>query len=118
MAGGSQFAATAQLLQQAPAEFAAFYDDPVLHPPSGAEPAGEFRQRVANVFEGLLSDYAGQRVLVIAHAGVMRAVISQLLDTPLRNMFRIKVENAARVRILTEGRAQLVLRRSLNRRRY
>jgi alpha-ribazole phosphatase len=77
-----------------------FYADPVTHKPQGAEPVAQFRERIAAQFERLLADYAGQRVLVVCHAGVMRAVISLLLQSPLETLYRMHISNAMRMTVV------------------
>lgn len=80
-----------------------FYADPVTHRPEGAEPLDRFRQRVGLALDEALDRYAGRHVLIVAHAGVMRAAISWLLDTPLQTMYRIEIPNAALLRITAGG---------------
>ena len=83
------------MLRQA---FERFYQDPVRYPPAGAEPVEKLRRRVGAVFDRLTSEHADKQVLVVAHAGVMRAVISHVLDVPLQSIYRITINNAARLR--------------------
>lgn len=52
----------------------------------GFEPSYQFRQRVAQAMDGILAHHAGQRVVVVTHAGVINAYLSTLLDIP-RDMF-------------------------------
>jgi len=69
-----------ELEQRSPGQVARFYTDPIAHRPAGAEPLDEFVARVTAGFEQLLADYAGQSVLVIAHAGVIRAILANVLN--------------------------------------
>jgi broad specificity phosphatase PhoE len=49
-------------------------------------------------------------LLIVTHAGVMRAIITHVLGAPLHAMYRIQVANAARVRIgLEEERPATVV---------
>ena len=90
--------------------FERFYQDPVRYPPAGAEPVGQLRQRVGAVFDRLISEHADKQVLVVAHAGVMRAVISHVLDVPLQSIYRITINNAARLRFELGSTIRLSMR--------
>ncbi len=80
-----------------------FYDDPITHQPPGAETLAEFQSRVVAGWDQLLADYAGQPLLLVGHAGVIRMVVRHVLDTPLERMFRINVPNAGITRIRIDG---------------
>jgi alpha-ribazole phosphatase/probable phosphoglycerate mutase len=89
--------------QQFPGQLAKFYRDPVNQRPPGAEPLDEFLSRVRNGFDELLPRFAGQSVLIVAHAGVIRAIMSHALEIPPAAMYRIHVENAGMTRLSTDG---------------
>ena len=78
-----------------------FFNDPVTYRPEGAEPLDQFVGRVREAWYELLDIHAGKHLLLVAHAGIIRAVISEVLEIPARNIFRIKVTNAgvSRIRI-------------------
>ena len=78
-----------------------FYADPVAARPEGAEPLDEFRQRVSDAIQHIMDTHTGEQVLVVAHAGVMRATISWLLDAPLQAMYRVDIPNAAFLHVRT-----------------
>jgi broad specificity phosphatase PhoE len=86
-------------------EYDAFYSDPVNRRPAGAEPLQEFSDRVGNCYDELVSRHAGEHLLLVTHAGVIRAVLSRLLDAPLGTMYRMEIANAgiARVRHTPRG---------------
>lgn len=76
-----------------------FYRDPMSHRPEGAEGLGDFRVRVVAAWNDILNRHAGQHVLIVCHAGVIRMVLAHILEIPLSNLFRIKVGSAALTRI-------------------
>ena len=92
-----------ELAEQRPDEFRAFYRDPVNRRPSGAEPLQAFGQRVSTVFDRLLHEYEGQHLLVVAHAGVIRATIGHVMQSPAINWYRIEVEYAALTRFAQDA---------------
>jgi len=89
-----------QLLATQPEAFAAFYQDPVRHAPAGAESVVAMTGRIERVVDRLLVKFSGQRVLVVAHAGVMRAVIARVTAAPAQSFFRLSIPNAMRFSLL------------------
>ena len=77
----------------------AFYADPVNNRPPGAEPLDVFFTRVSDALKTIVTDFKGQHVLVVAHAGVIRAVMAHVLDIPEAAVYRIQVVNAGLSRI-------------------
>ena len=91
-------------IQQQDAEaYAAFYRDPVNHRPAGAESWENFCARVSAAFEGVCQSYSGQHVLVVAHAGVIRAAAAVVLGASADAAYRIKVDNAGLSRFRFDG---------------
>ena len=92
-----------------PAVLHRFYNDPIANVPPGAETLAQFQVRITSAWNTLVNDYAGQHVLVVAHAGVMRMVVCHVLATPLESMFRIYVPNAGVSRIRIDGEGEQAL---------
>ncbi len=82
------------------AEFDAFYADPVDRRPAGAEPLDRFGARVAAVFDDLVEHHAGQNLLVVCHAGVIRGTLGHVTQVPAVNWYRTEVHNAALTRFV------------------
>lgn len=82
-----------------PEGYAAFYEDPLNARPPGAEPLEEFVDRVRLGMESVLTRHYGERVLVVAHAGVMRAALALALEIPLPVMYRLHIPYAGRIRL-------------------
>lgn len=99
----------AQLLAGRAAEYHAFQADPLNNRPDGAEPLDAFGQRIGDVFDQLAATYAGQHLLVVAHAGVIRATFGHVTQAPPVNWYRTRVDNAgiSRFRVDEKGK-QLV----------
>ncbi len=92
-----------ELEKEDPEGMRAFWDDPVAHWPEGGEPFDRFQQRIATVWEKLLAENAGRHTLLVAHGGVIRAILFQLLGVPPQNFFRIQIPYAAISRIRADG---------------
>ena len=89
-----------------------FLQDPVHNRPEGAEPLDDFTDRVWTVYEEIAEQYRGQHILIVAHAGVVRAITSKILGMSLDNVYsRLKVEYAAiaTTRILNGKKPVIVL---------
>ncbi|MCL5061296.1 MAG: alpha-ribazole phosphatase family protein [Candidatus Thermoplasmatota archaeon] len=99
----------AEIEQAAPGTLARFKADPVNARPAGAEPLPTFHARVAAALDDLLAQHAGQHVLLVGHAGVMRMALAWALRIPLEHAYRIEVASASLTRLRFEnGGASLV----------
>lgn len=88
-----------QLRAEDPEQIRRFYHDPVNSRPVGAEPLEAFRARVTAAFEELAQRHAGEYLLLVTHAGVMRTVVAHVLNAPLEAIYRIEVDYAALTRV-------------------
>ena len=100
-----------EIRQQDPHGIANFLQDPVGCRPPGAEPLDRFVDRIRGAWQDLLLSFVGRHVLVVAHAGVIRAVTAEVLGMPFEHMFRLQVDNAAvnRVAITEQGLPRLLM---------
>lgn len=87
-----------------PGQREAFYRDPVNHRPQGAEPLDEFRTRVNAAIDDIKASCHGP-ILVVAHAGVIRAALAEVLNLSDQSMYRLVIENAgiSRLRQTSSG---------------
>ena len=97
-----------EIVRDSPAEYEAFYADPVNNRPPGAEPLQAFYDRTVKVFDRLAKEFEDQRLLVVTHAGVIRAIVAHVLEAPLASMYRMRIDYAgvSRVRV-NENRLRL-----------
>ncbi len=73
-----------------------FYIDPVNNRPKGAEPLDTFSERVWNAYQSIIKNHQGKHVLVVAHAGVARAITANILKMSLNDVYsRLKIEYGA-----------------------
>ncbi len=87
-----------QINQQCPDALAAFYADPAAYTPPNAESYTDFAMRAQSAWKKTVTAFGGQRVLVVTHAGVIRALFSQLLAIPPRQSLQIDVPHACLTR--------------------
>lgn len=70
-------------------ELKAWLGDLEEQSPPGGETLREARKRVMKAFYDVAEAHAGQTGLVVAHAGVLRIIVSSILDLPASHIFRI-----------------------------
>ncbi len=80
-----------------------FYLDPITHRPEGAEELSHFQHRVQAAIQHILQTHQEKNILVVAHAGVIRAAITSTMDVDEASMYRISIGNAAIIRIRDDG---------------
>jgi len=76
-----------------------FHADPVNARPQGAEPLEVFFDRVTQAVREIIATYPGEHLLVVAHAGVIRSVVSMVLGGALQSLYAINVDYARITRI-------------------
>lgn len=92
----------AELNAEDPHTVARALNEPHVHRPSNAEPIDDFQQRISSAWSDITEKHQDKHILIVAHAGVIRAVLTDILNTPIENMFRIHVPNASITRIHIE----------------
>jgi broad specificity phosphatase PhoE len=70
-----------------------FYKDPVNNRPEGAEPLDRFSERVWNAYLQILDSHHDKHVLIVAHAGVARAITANILNMSLDDVYsQLRIE--------------------------
>lgn len=78
---------------------AAFYRDPVACQPPGGESWTMLAGRVGGAVRRILSDPDVEDVLVIAHAGSIRAALLVLLGVPPSSLWAVRIDPGARLEL-------------------
>ncbi|WDU63651.1 alpha-ribazole phosphatase family protein [Pseudomonas poae] len=68
-----------------------FWADPYSFTPPEGEPVSEFSERVLGAVLRLHQAYAGERVLLISHGGVMRLLLAQARGLPREQLLNVEV---------------------------
>ncbi len=76
-----------------------FYRDPETFSPPGGESTQALQVRVLGVWHRLLRQQASGRLLVVTHGGVLRVLLSHVLQVPLANAGNIHLPYAVRLSI-------------------
>ena len=93
----------AEIQQNNADEYDAFYRDPVSHRPEGAEPLGVFFQRVASAYDDVAKKHTGKHILIVTHAGVIRAAMAHVLGISPEVAYRTLIANAGATRFRLAG---------------
>ncbi len=92
----------AELEAEDPGVVDRFYHDPVRQRPQGAEALDGFVERVVTAWNALIHEDTEPHTLVVAHAGVIRSVVTHILCVPLSHLYRLSVPHAGITRIRLE----------------
>ena len=92
-----------QILADNADEYHAFHADPLCNRPAGTEPLEQFGKRVAEGLNELLETCPGKHLLVIAHAGVIRAALGNVLQADPAGWYRTRIDNAGLTRFRLGG---------------
>ncbi|POA22044.1 MULTISPECIES: alpha-ribazole phosphatase family protein [unclassified Pseudomonas] len=72
-----------------------FWADPYSFTPPQGEPVSNFAERVLGAVARLHQAYAGERVLLISHGGVMRLLLAQARGLPREQLLNVEVAHAS-----------------------
>ena len=70
-----------------------FYKDPIRNRPEGAEPLEAFSSRVWQAYNDISRKHVNEKVLIVGHAGVIRAITANILGMDLNHVYsNLKIE--------------------------
>lgn len=84
-----------------------FWADPYSFTPPEGEPVSDFSHRVLGAVSRLHQAYAGQRVLLISHGGVMRLLLAQARGLPREQLLNVEVGHGGLFRLQVAAGGQL-----------
>ena len=84
-----------EIEEQYPHDFKAWADNPVRFSPLKGETTVEVRDRAMKALDLILEKNRGEEVAIVAHGGINRVILCELLGIPLENIFRIEQDFAA-----------------------
>lgn len=103
-----------EILSMHPDALKRFYKDPISNRPDGAEPLESFSRRVWQAYQEIVQKHTNQNVLIVAHAGVIRAITANLLGMKLNRVYSsLKIEyGGILTSIIEEGAAPKLMIKS------
>ncbi|RQO55045.1 alpha-ribazole phosphatase family protein [Pseudomonas sp. KBW05] len=72
-----------------------FWADPYSFTPPEGEPVSDFSDRVLGAVARLHQAYAGERVLLVSHGGVMRLLLARARGLPREQLLNVEVGHGA-----------------------
>lgn len=95
--------------------FAAFKRDPVAVRPPGGESLEPFQHRIVAAYERQIAAYPGRRLLIVCHAGVIRAILGHVLGARPERWYRLQIGHASisRIHVDQSGVAAISIQMSL-----
>ena len=72
-----------------------FWTDPYGFTPPQGEPVPEFSARVLSAVSRLQQQFAGERVLVVCHGGVIKLLLARARGVPREQLLQVPVVNGA-----------------------
>ncbi|QBX40641.1 histidine phosphatase family protein [Pseudomonas fluorescens] len=84
-----------------------FWADPYAFTPPQGEPVSEFAARVLGAVARLHQAYAGERVLLISHGGVMRLLLAKARGLPREQLLNVEVAHASLFSLTVEADGSL-----------
>ena len=84
-----------------------FWADPYSFTPPGGEPVSDFSDRVLGAVARLHEAYAGERVLLISHGGVMRLLLARARGLPREQLLNVEVGHGGLFSVTVEAEGVL-----------
>ena len=87
------------ILEESAETLNAWWKAPTRVIPPNGEAFLDFRSRVLKAFNDITETHAGENLLLVTHAGVIRVIMMQILGMQDENLFRLNVDYASLTRI-------------------
>ncbi|MBL0798981.1 MULTISPECIES: alpha-ribazole phosphatase family protein [unclassified Pseudomonas] len=84
-----------------------FWADPYGFTPPQGEPVSDFSARVLAAVMRLHAAYAGERVLLVSHGGVMRLLLARARGLPREQLLNVEVGHGALFSLIVEADGSL-----------
>ncbi len=97
----------AELMQADERGLGLFWSDPYGFTPPNGEPVTDFSARVLAAVERLQGTYAGQRLLVVSHGGVMRLLLARARGLPREQLLSVEAANGSLFTLTVAAGGQL-----------
>lgn len=85
----------AQVMETDAEGLGAFWDNPYTFTPPNGEPVAAFARRVSGALQRLHEQYAGERVLLVCHGGVIRLLLARARGLPREQLLQVTVAHGA-----------------------
>jgi broad specificity phosphatase PhoE len=86
---------SAALMAEDPDAVTRFWTDPDGNPPPAGELLSHFQARVLAAWDSIVHSYAGQKILLVTHGGVIRILLCHVQQRPIASLLEIEVRHGA-----------------------
>ncbi len=76
-----------------------YWADVSKYTPPNGEPMSAFRTRLVGFWNSLIERHEGEHLLLVSHGGVIRVLLAEVLDMPLKSIIRLSVPYACLSRV-------------------
>ncbi len=83
-----------KVAEKYPKELKQFWETPLEFTPPDGEPVLEFKSRIISIWNELLSTHRGKTCLIVAHGGVQKMILAEVLKMPIEAIHSIEVPYA------------------------
>jgi alpha-ribazole phosphatase len=97
----------AELMQTNAVELGLFWSDPYGFTPPEGEPLLAFETRILSALQRLQARHAGERLLLVTHAGVIRLLLARARGLPRNDLLQVAVGYAERNQLRLDNQGQL-----------
>ncbi|WP_347506360.1 alpha-ribazole phosphatase family protein [Pseudomonas anguilliseptica] len=98
---------TAELMQTSAAELGRFWSDPYGFTPPEGETLLAFEARILGTLQRLQALYAGERLLLVTHGGVIRLLLARARGLPRNDLLQVPVGHAERYQLCLDEQCEL-----------
>ncbi len=84
-----------EIKEKYPDAFTAWAENPLKFSPMEGESTLDVKNRALRVFNEITEKHNGDSIAIVAHGGINRVILCELLGIPLENIFRIEQDFAA-----------------------
>ncbi len=84
-----------EIKEQYPDAFTAWAENPLKFSPMEGESTLDVKDRALRVFNEITEKHNGDSIAIVAHGGINRVILCELLGIPLENIFRIEQDFSA-----------------------
>jgi alpha-ribazole phosphatase/probable phosphoglycerate mutase len=84
-----------EIREQYPDAFDGWAKNPLKFSPMEGESTLDVKARALSAFNDIVGKHKGDTIAIVAHGGINRVILCDLLGIPLENIFRIEQDFAA-----------------------
>lgn len=84
-----------QIIERFPEAWAHYVADPNRHAPPDGESRRDLQRRVERVLDAIAREYPDGTVLVVAHGGSLRTIVSYYLNLGPSDVWKLRLDNAS-----------------------